>query len=750
MNIRNILSVMIITFAFYWPATSSAQSGAWTAPARMTHMGPDLNFNYDAREAEIAFNSRDNEYLLVWEGTDKRSGISADEAEIYAQRVNADTGALVGKTAFRVSFMGPSGMAVYDARNPVVTYNPTHNEYLVVWYGDDDRGALVEGEFEIFGQRINASTGALVGSRNFRISDMGPDGVRNYDAIDPVVSYNATDDLYLVAWRGEDGTNTSPNGQFEIYGQLLDGASGAEVGVNDFPISSMGPLDDPNYDAFSPALAYNMVSDEFMVVWYGDDNRAPLVDNEFEVFAQRVAADTGVLMGVSPIRVSDAGNNGDLLREARRPDVSWNRDRNEYLVVWSADDTNGGRLDEEFEIYGQMLTALGVETGQNDFLISNMGGAAESIFDAFQPSVAYHGAAHQFVVSWRGDNTVDGEYEIFSQRLDAPTRTPIGTPDQRLSHAGPDNSALYDARKVAMVEDAANGRIFVTWEQENESPTQTAGEFELYSSAMGASTFKVVDGISGSWFDRSHDGEGWVIEIINADKAIVYWFTYADDTPDQAWVLGVGDIIDNRIVINDVEITSGGIFGPNFDPNTVQRNKWGSFVLEFEDCKTAGMNHSSTVGTYGEGSLSPVRLTSLAGLGCPGPGVNTDPNSAFSGSWFDPSHDGEGWVLGYLGDNRIVFYWFTYDNAGNQAWFLGVGTVSGNVATFNDARISSGTRFGANFDPAAVQLPRWGDVSFTLLNCKEITVDYASVDPAYGAGQLNARRLVTPAGLSCN
>jgi len=750
MYVKNILKVIFYSLAFYWPVTSMAQSGAWTTPARVTHMGPDLDFNFDAREADIAYNSTNNEYLLVWEGTDQRAGVAAGEAEIYAQRVNADTGAPVGEMAIRVSFMGSPNMAVYDARTPVVTYNPAHNEYLVVWYGDDNRGPLVEGEFEIFGQRINAATGALVGTLNFRISDMGPDGVRNYDAIDPAISYNARDDLYLVVWRGEDGTNLSPNGQFEIYGQLLNGATGAEVGSNDFPISSMGPLDDPNYDAFSPRLSYNATNNEFLVVWYGDDDTAPLVNDEFEVFAQRVAADTGSLLGGSATRVSDAGANGDILREARRPDVTWNRDTNEYLVVWSADDTNGGRLDEEFEIYGQLLTATAAQTGENDFLISNMGGAAETVFDAFQPAVEYHGAAHQYVVSWRGDNTVDGEYEIFSQRLDGPTRAPIGVPDQRLSHAGPDNSALYDARKVAMTEDAANGRIFIAWEQEDETATQTAGEFELFSSALAASPFLIQNGISGSWYDPAHDGEGWVVEIINAGTAVVYWFTYADDTPVQAWLVGVGSVIDNRIVVRDVEMPSGGIFGPGFDPATVQRDIWGSFVLEFENCTTAAMNHNSKLGNYGAGSLSPVRLTSLSGLGCPDPGPISDANATLSGSWYDPSHDGEGWVLEYLGNNRIVFYWFTYDNAGNQAWLIGVGTVNGTVMTFDDVRISSGTRFGTNFDPNAVQLPLWGSVTFTQVNCNEITVDYASTDAAFGSGQLNARRLAGLAGLSCN
>ena len=49
-----------------------------------------------------------------------------------------------------------------------------NNEFLVVWQGDDNSGSLVEGEEEIFGQRLNAATGAAVGNNDFRISDMGP------------------------------------------------------------------------------------------------------------------------------------------------------------------------------------------------------------------------------------------------------------------------------------------------------------------------------------------------------------------------------------------------------------------------------------------------------------------------------------------------------------------------------------------------------------------------------------------------
>ena len=82
----------------------------------------------------------------------------------------------IGANDFRLSDMGIDGDITFDGRNSAVAYNSVNNQYLVVWEGDDDVAGLVEGEFEIFGQRIDAATGAEIGANDFRISDMGPDG----------------------------------------------------------------------------------------------------------------------------------------------------------------------------------------------------------------------------------------------------------------------------------------------------------------------------------------------------------------------------------------------------------------------------------------------------------------------------------------------------------------------------------------------------------------------------------------------
>ena len=44
-------------------------------------------------------------------------------------------------------------------------------------------------------------------------------------------------------------------------------------------------------------------------------------------------------------------------------------------------------------------------------------------------------------------------------------------------------------------------------------------------------------------------------------------------------------------------------------------------------------------------------------------------DETMSGSWYDPTRDGEGIVLEILPDGRQLAYWFTYDIDGNQATY---------------------------------------------------------------------------------
>ena len=129
----------------------------------------------------------------------------------------------VGENDFRVSDMGGIEDPDYGAHfcRPAVAYNSAANEYLVVWRGEDNTGGLVDGEIEIFGQRVDAATGGEVGANDFRISDMGGTGDPEYDGLDPTVACSGTQNEYLTVWGGDDDTGELTNDEFEIFGQRV-------------------------------------------------------------------------------------------------------------------------------------------------------------------------------------------------------------------------------------------------------------------------------------------------------------------------------------------------------------------------------------------------------------------------------------------------------------------------------------------------------------------------------------------------
>jgi hypothetical protein len=69
--------------------------------------------------------------------------------------------------------MGPDGTTSFSAQCPAVAYNRVHQEYLVIWRGNDNTGTRVQDGVEIFGRRLNAATGDAVGVNDFRLSDLG-------------------------------------------------------------------------------------------------------------------------------------------------------------------------------------------------------------------------------------------------------------------------------------------------------------------------------------------------------------------------------------------------------------------------------------------------------------------------------------------------------------------------------------------------------------------------------------------------
>jgi hypothetical protein len=429
-----------------YPVTIDPEIGS---DFRLSSMGPDVSINYDALDPAVAYNSHDNQYLVVWSGSDDTVG----EYEIWGQRVDAATGAQIGADDFQISLMGPADDPAYDAEDPAVAYNSQNNEYLVVWSAD----YYTDGDYEIFGQRLTA-TGTEV-STDFRISVMGPDGNANYDALNPVVAYNSTDNQYLVVWYGDDDSGSLVNEEYEIWGKRLEGNTDW-IGT-DFRISDMGGTGDAAYDARDPDVAYNSTDNQYLIVWEGDDTATGLVNDEFEIWGQRLNA-TGGGEGSNDFRISDMGGSGNADYDAGDPAVAYNSLNNQYLVVWEGDNA----FAEMYDIFGQRLTATGGGVGSNDFYVSNPGNGPNDAYDALNPAVAYDRADNEYLVVWQDDELGVGEFEIWGQRVDAATGDQIDL-DTRLSDMGPDGNASYIAQTPAVAYSGVSNNYLVVWSGDN-------------------------------------------------------------------------------------------------------------------------------------------------------------------------------------------------------------------------------------------------------------------------------------------
>lgn len=303
-----------------------------------------------ATQPAVAYDRRHGHYLAVWRGAETGA---PGAAEIFGQRLDA-AGAHAGGV-LRLSTMGPDGDPAFDAHHPAVAADPARGAFFVVWEGD----SVVDGAFEVYGRRLDAATGEAL-DEALRLSAMGrEDDDPAFGAHRPAVAFNETAGAYLVVWLGTDDAAGLAAGEFEVFGQRLDAATGKPLGADDFRISTMGEDKDARFAAAAPTVAFNPEADAYLVLWRGDDSVAPLVEGEHEVFARLLPGDHRARLSDAPaVRLSDMGPDGHTGYAALHPAVV-NGPGGTFLTLWSGnDDALGGGA---HEIFGQFVSAASAE-----------------------------------------------------------------------------------------------------------------------------------------------------------------------------------------------------------------------------------------------------------------------------------------------------------------------------------------------------------------------------------------------------
>lgn len=255
--------------------------------------------------------------------------------------------------------------APFSQSSPAAT--ASNGNFFVVW--QDGRGGV---DRDIYGARVT-SGGAVSDSNGIAIA------TAKGDQLVPRIATNGT--VSLVAWQDR------RNGNFDIYGALVDNATGA-VSVRDLVIANAAG------DQVRPAVAFDATKNQFLVVW--SDTR---VSTDSNIYGARVDT-TGAVLDANGVAITTNAA-GQFTPSVAFVGTS-------ALVAWE-----DRRNDSQGDIYGARVslgTALTV-LDPNGVSISGDISGAQTV-----PSVS--SLSGSFLVAWTdGRNANTSGTDIFGQQV---------------------------------------------------------------------------------------------------------------------------------------------------------------------------------------------------------------------------------------------------------------------------------------------------------------------------------------------
>lgn len=396
--------------------------GSDPEPAELVLVGDNIDLTTmsgcEATRPALAFNSQDDEFLVVWCETSPTY-----PCDISAQRVTAE-GTLVGEVA-------TVAMEESYQIKPTVAYNASDNEYLVAWrsqYGWPDYNSSVgqrfaadltplgspyqltetgvgfeaslthnsvDNEYFLTARSYTPDPAGVIGSRIAGDTVVDPaveiDLSVGITELDPApngeVTYNTLDNQYLATYAVQACPTWSA---FNIRACIVnaDGTlAGSPFAVN-FP---------PNFRAFyqAAAVAFDANAGRYLVV-YGDAYEVPL-------HAQFVARD-GTLIGY-PFEISEA-----MVDTQVSPRMAFDPVNNVYLVAWGESPT-----DDTTQILVQLLATDGTLLGEPLALTTTA---------HHMPFVRANTNSGGFLVVWRDQRNEDDSIDVYGQFLDVESTCP--------------------------------------------------------------------------------------------------------------------------------------------------------------------------------------------------------------------------------------------------------------------------------------------------------------------------------------
>ncbi len=116
-----------------------------------------------------------------------------------------------------------------------------------------------------------------------------------------------------------------------------------------------------------------------------------------------------------------------------------------------------------------------------------------------------------------------------------------------------------------------------------------------------------------------------------------------------------------------------------------------------------------------------------------------------TGTWFDPGADGQYLQFQFPDYDQVLLTWQTFDEAGNNLWLYGLGTVRQNVASLDLYRNTGLALVNGEFE-GSVEASRIGTATLAMDSCHKAEFSYAFGDVV---GNATYRRLAFTRGITC-
>lgn len=449
-------------------STVLAQTETGTDDFRITIFGPDGTNDFGAILPEVAYNSTNDEYLVVFLANTDQGPTAPTEAELWAQRISAQ-GLLLGNPQLitDVDGLGADGARPTAYR---VIYIPSRNGYFVAYSAFD--AEFGDTTFRIYGLFLSAA-GLPVGEA-FQPTSGGTNVANQRGELSPDMAYNSIEDEIFLVWE-----RSNDIAEAAVYARALAATDGSartpEVQVDSIDVFSVEAsvahnpdenqylvhwrrgfaqatmfqildaeaqtqlasdreLASPGFFSSKSSVAYDPMAQQYLVVWANSDPALGMANGAYEIFGRRVAAN-GNLLGSDKFRISqsagiDANAFGaniacttDPCLTTARPGLDYSEFDKAFVVSWSSSliqtDPNQAQALQEDNLVRLIRSGQDVQADLPQVQISNAGGEELGYFARYGVVAANPNGG--YLISWWGDDNRNGvnqgETEVWGQLL---------------------------------------------------------------------------------------------------------------------------------------------------------------------------------------------------------------------------------------------------------------------------------------------------------------------------------------------